>query len=253
MSVFYRLVNRCPGGTLYTIRAGDTLYAIARRFNITVDAIIRANPGIDPRNLRIGERICLPGIVEMEPCPGGRIYRIQPGDTFYRIAQRFNIPLDLLLRANPGVDPNRLRVGQEICIPAIPRPEPQLPAATALDWVHPDIEPGLASGGFIIGTVPRDPDRNLATFVAAAMPAPSDFGDYDTYVGAITMDRRTSESPRTITIALQESPAPANQHPTWSGSRTVPALGAGDVVEIRAADRDTGQLGPAVMRATLGR
>ena len=31
----------CPGGTVYTIRAGDTLFALAGRFNTTVQAIIR--------------------------------------------------------------------------------------------------------------------------------------------------------------------------------------------------------------------
>ncbi len=49
----------CPG-IVYVIRAGDTLYSIARRYGVTVDALIAANPGINPRNLRIGEKICIP-------------------------------------------------------------------------------------------------------------------------------------------------------------------------------------------------
>ena len=50
----------CPGGTIYTVRAGDTLFAIAQRFNTTIQAIINANPGIDPNRLVIGQRICIP-------------------------------------------------------------------------------------------------------------------------------------------------------------------------------------------------
>ena len=58
----------CPGGTIYTVRAGDTLFAIAQRFNTTIQAIINANPGIDPNRLFIGQRICIPGI--RPACPG---------------------------------------------------------------------------------------------------------------------------------------------------------------------------------------
>ncbi len=44
----------------YTIRPGDTLFTIAQRFNVPVQEIINANPGIDPNNLQIGQVICIP-------------------------------------------------------------------------------------------------------------------------------------------------------------------------------------------------
>ena len=44
----------CPNGTYYTIRAGDTLYSLARRYNTSVDAILGDNPGLDPMNLQVG-------------------------------------------------------------------------------------------------------------------------------------------------------------------------------------------------------
>lgn len=44
----------------YSIRHGDTLYDIARRYNTTVNRIIAANPGIIPTNLRVGQRIIVP-------------------------------------------------------------------------------------------------------------------------------------------------------------------------------------------------
>ena len=49
-------VPPCPGGTLYTIGPGDTLNALAARFNTPVETIVAANPGIEPRNLQIGQR-----------------------------------------------------------------------------------------------------------------------------------------------------------------------------------------------------
>ncbi|MFM7103076.1 MAG: LysM peptidoglycan-binding domain-containing protein [Verrucomicrobiota bacterium] len=49
-----------------------------------------------------------------------RTYVIQSGDTPGRIAQRFNIRVDALLAANPGVDPRRLKVGRSLNIPSPP-------------------------------------------------------------------------------------------------------------------------------------
>lgn len=45
------------------------------------------------------------------------IYTIQSGDTFYKIALKYNISLSSLIAANPGVDPYRLRIGQQIRVP----------------------------------------------------------------------------------------------------------------------------------------
>ncbi len=112
----------CPGGTLYRIIPGDSLYGLARRFNTTIGAIIAANPGIDPQNLQIGQQICIP-VPPTGQCPGGFIYVIRPGDTYYSIARSFGTVVPALIAANPGVDPNRLLIGQSICVPA-PSPVP---------------------------------------------------------------------------------------------------------------------------------
>lgn len=105
----------------YTISKGQTLYAIAQQFNTTVQAILDANPGLDVQLYYAGDVICIPqpasGPSQETGCVGGTAYTIRRGDSFYLIAQRFNIPLADLLAANPGVDPARLLVGQVICVP----------------------------------------------------------------------------------------------------------------------------------------
>ena len=112
----YQIEQVCPPGSFqYTIMAGDTLFLLAQRFNVTVQAIINANPGIDPNRLQIGQVICIP---RMTPsCPNGFLYTIMAGDTLFSLAQRFNVTVQAIINANPGIDPNRLQIGQVICIP----------------------------------------------------------------------------------------------------------------------------------------
>ncbi|MDD5936160.1 MAG: LysM peptidoglycan-binding domain-containing protein [Clostridiales bacterium] len=47
----------------------------------------------------------------------GIIYVIKPGDTLYKISQRYGIPTAKLLRANPNMNIYNLRIGDKICIP----------------------------------------------------------------------------------------------------------------------------------------
>ncbi|MFW6034838.1 MAG: LysM peptidoglycan-binding domain-containing protein [Halothermotrichaceae bacterium] len=57
------MARRCPANTQpYTIQQGDTYFKIARRYNTTVIALRRTNPDVDPRNLKVGQQICIPSL-----------------------------------------------------------------------------------------------------------------------------------------------------------------------------------------------
>ena len=112
--------GECPGGFLCD-QGRDTFFSIARRFGITVSALIAANPNVDPDRLQIGQQICVPAPMPGPGfCPGGFIYTIRAGDTFFSLANRFNTTVQAIIDVNPGVDPNRLQIGQQICIPVPP-------------------------------------------------------------------------------------------------------------------------------------
>jgi LysM repeat protein len=55
-----------PNHTPRIVQPGDTLYAIAQAYGVTVESILEANPGVDPRSLRVGQRLCIPAA-----CSGG--------------------------------------------------------------------------------------------------------------------------------------------------------------------------------------
>lgn len=60
----------CPDGIVYVVQRGDSLFTIARRFGVTLERLIAANPQIaDPNVLEIGQRICVP--VPDVPLPAG--------------------------------------------------------------------------------------------------------------------------------------------------------------------------------------
>ena len=49
-------------GFVYTVKPGDQLFAVSRKYNVRMDAIKRANPGLNPDKIRIGQKITIPGV-----------------------------------------------------------------------------------------------------------------------------------------------------------------------------------------------
>jgi len=49
-------------GFKHTVAKGETLYRLSRRYKLPVPAIMAANPGLDPRNMRLGQTVVIPGV-----------------------------------------------------------------------------------------------------------------------------------------------------------------------------------------------
>jgi tetratricopeptide (TPR) repeat protein len=52
--------QRPASGKIYTVRAGDTIAAIARRYGVKPNAVLAANPRLNPRKLRVGQTVNIP-------------------------------------------------------------------------------------------------------------------------------------------------------------------------------------------------
>jgi LysM repeat protein len=102
----------------YTVQRGDTLFFIALRFQTTINALLRANPGIANMNvIPVGLIIYLPGAT-ITLSNGQVVYITKSSDTMLAIARQFNTTLSALISANPQIsNPNLIYPGQRINIP----------------------------------------------------------------------------------------------------------------------------------------
>ena len=99
--------------TVY-VRAGDTLWAIAREYGTTVEAIARENRIVDPNRIFAGERlrITLPARDS-----GEEIYTVRRGDTPISIAGKFGVTLSALEDRNGLERGEMIYAGDELSIP----------------------------------------------------------------------------------------------------------------------------------------
>ena len=96
---------------IYTIKKGDNLYSIARRFNIPLNDLINFNE-MSSTLLTIGDELLIPTNNNNLDIT----YIVKPGDTLYNIAKRYNISINMLRDRN-NLENNILQIGQELIIP----------------------------------------------------------------------------------------------------------------------------------------
>ena len=102
---------------MYTVKSGDTLYGIARKYGTTVDEIMKLNY-FTSTILQPGQVIRIPEMYFKEEemyMPSYINYTVKPGDTLYSIARNNNISVDTLIKDN-GLTSNNLSIGQTIRI-----------------------------------------------------------------------------------------------------------------------------------------
>jgi LysM repeat protein len=138
----------------YTVKPGDSLARIARRHNCTAQELAVANGLKLSSVIHPGQTLKLPtagaatGSGGATAVPAGGSHTIQSGETLSAISRRYNIALDALLAANPGINPKTLKVGQKIRVSGTAAEEqkstpPATPPAAAVKETPPVSETGL--------------------------------------------------------------------------------------------------------------
>jgi LysM repeat protein len=112
-----------PGGpTTHIVQPGETLFSIALHYGTTVEAIAAANNIVNPWFIYVGQELIIPtgGGGDTPPPgggPGGGTYVVQPGDTLYSIAVRYDTTVQAIMVANNLSNPNLIYVGQTLKVP----------------------------------------------------------------------------------------------------------------------------------------
>ena len=144
--------------TPYTVQKGDTISAIAYKFNLRWQDVVAVNPGITPSKLRVGQTIQLPGLVEVSKArhvsattskakvsapktsapkasaaaPAvsgpGTTYVVTQGDSLSLIAHKHGVKAAALREAN-GLKSDKIVVGQKLKVPGAKKGTEAAPVA----------------------------------------------------------------------------------------------------------------------------
>lgn len=108
---------------VHTVKSGDTLYSIAKAYDVGEDAIRDSNPGVAD-GLRIDQTVKIPvpesailkAKAEKKRKKDYITHKVKAGQTLYAIARDYNISVATLREDNPSVNPQALSVGETLWI-----------------------------------------------------------------------------------------------------------------------------------------
>ena len=99
---------------IYTVKKGDNLYAIANKYNVSVDDLKSAN-NLASNLLSIGQTLIIP--TNTINITNEVIYTVKKGDSLWSIANKFDTTVNIIKSTN-NLTSNTLQIGQTLVIPS---------------------------------------------------------------------------------------------------------------------------------------
>jgi len=105
--------QRAAADSVHIVQPGETLSAIAARYGVSLDELVRANGLSDPDLIWAGTSLVIPERTAADSV----VHRVQPGETLTTIARQYSVTVEELAAANGLTDPHRIYAGQSLVIP----------------------------------------------------------------------------------------------------------------------------------------
>lgn len=106
------------GGASYTVRSGDTIYDLARRFGVSVTQLADANGMTDASYVRAGDVLDIPGGAGGAATGGSSSHVVKPGETLLGISITTGVLMRDIAAASGLDDRDAIYAGQSLTIPA---------------------------------------------------------------------------------------------------------------------------------------
>jgi LysM repeat protein len=121
-------------GKKHTVKTKETLYSIAKNYDIEVEDIENVNPEIVKNGIAIGQVLIIPNKQYANklksPSKESKSHKVSPKETLYSIAKQYDVTIESIQNANLGTLNNGISIGQVIAIPNPKTPgkyEPETP------------------------------------------------------------------------------------------------------------------------------
>ena len=104
---------------VHTIKQGETVYSIARTYQVSPESILKLNPTAST-GIKAGETLTIPQ--QQNGTQEKRFHTIQAGETLYKLTKTYQVSADDICKANPGLTAENFKAGMVIRIPASTTP-----------------------------------------------------------------------------------------------------------------------------------
>ncbi len=103
---------------MYTVRSGNTLWEIARRYKTSINEIVKLNNIENPNLIYVGERlrIITNTTYDEKGETNHRLYIVKRGDTLSKLARRYKTTVSHIVELNNIKNPNLIYVGERLRI-----------------------------------------------------------------------------------------------------------------------------------------